>query len=185
MVWLYLESGIPTWNPESKTVLYSLGGGDWPLTFSLCTAGRLFPGSLWREGDLYTGYSLLTILTTPHHRVDWMTGWLRIPYRLATILRHRGQRSCVKHNFRTFQTKLIVSFSFRQHHPSSGNRSYPNNHFRRLLTTIRPDLKDDRMRLWSVTFVWTATVAPRKNSNQCQTQLICPLFSDCPENGVV
>ena len=51
----------------------------------------LFDGLGW----LYTGYSLLTILTTPHNRVDWLTGWLRLPRRLASILRHRGQRSCV------------------------------------------------------------------------------------------
>ena len=96
-----------TWNQESRNpILYCISlEGATNLSLLACVQPAasslvLFDGLGW----LYTGYSLLTILTTPHNRVDLLTGWLRLPRRLASILRHRGQRSCVSHNFRTFQT---------------------------------------------------------------------------------
>ena len=168
------------WNPESNTVFYLLRGGDWPLTISLCTAGRLFPGSLWREGVVV--HRLLTVNnlddTTPS---SWLTDWMtQTTLQTRKYIAPQGaedrmtQTTLKTHKYIAPEGAEELCLTQFLHVSNETDRifflpttspfewqsfPYQDNHFRRHLTIIRPDLKDDGMRLWSVTFVWTATVA--------------------------
>lgn len=116
----------------------------------------LFP---WREGVVV--HRLLTVNnlddTTPS---SWLTDWVT-----QTTLQTRkyiapqvAEELCLTQFLHVSNETDRILFL-----PTSPfewqSFPYPDNHFRRHLTIIRPDLKDDGMRLWSVTFVWMATVA--------------------------